>query len=172
MSEQTLSAADLELRLARRTDLPRLRELLADDELGRTREDLSDAADHRYERAFELILNDERNELWTAWQGDDLVGTYQVTYIPYLSRGGNERCLIEAVRVASSLRGEGIGTRMMEFALELARERGCLLAQLTSDKRRPAAHRFYERLGFVASHEGMKLDLTSLPRSADDSSAD
>ncbi len=156
----------LHMRQATRADLPTIRHLLADDDLGREREDLSDAATARYERAFRAIEADARNELWTAWHGDQLVGTYQVTYIPYLSRGGNERCLIEAVRVASSCRGQGVGTRMMRFALEQAQQRGCLLAQLTTDKRRPAAHHFYERLGFTASHEGMKIDVTKLPPGA------
>lgn len=162
MRADTPRDSNLDLRLAEASDLPKIRQLLADDEFGRAREDLSEGMTSRYARAFAAIEADARNELWTAWKGDALVGTYQVTYIPYLSRGGNERCLIEAVRVASSARGQGVGSQMMEFALERARERGCLLAQLTSDKRRSAAHRFYERLGFVASHEGMKLELSSL----------
>jgi len=87
---------------------------------------------------------------------------YQVTYIPYLSRGGNERALIEAVRVARDARNRGLGGWMMRHALRQAQARGCLLAQLTTDKTRDAAHRFYLRLGFANSHEGMKLDLTKL----------
>jgi len=151
---------ELRLRQALETDVHSLRHLLADDVLGRDREDLSDQATERYVAAFHAIDADPRNELWTARRRGELVGMYQVTYIPYLSRGGNERCLIEAVRVAASVRGEGIGKAMMVFALDRARERGCLLAQLTTDKTRPDAHRFYKRLGFAASHEGMKLDLT------------
>ena len=154
-----MTETDLVFRRATIEDLPRLRRLLADDDLGREREDLSDGATPRYERAFAAIEASADNELWTVWRGDDLLGTWQVTYIPYLSRGGNTRCLIEAVRVASEARGGGIGSAMMRFALDRARERGCLLAQLTTDKRRPGAHRFYERLGFRASHEGMKLEL-------------
>ena len=150
---------ELRLRQAVEADLNVLRHLLADDVLGRDREDLSDQATDKYLAAFRAIKADPRNELWTAHRGTDLVGMYQVTYIPYLSRGGNERCLIEAVRVAASVRGKGIGKAMMLFALDRARDRGCLLAQLTTDKTRPDAHRFYRRLGFEASHEGMKLDL-------------
>ncbi|MGI9373773.1 MAG: GNAT family N-acetyltransferase, partial [Hyphomicrobiales bacterium] len=113
----------------------------------------------KYLDAFDEIDRDARNHLMVAERNNDVVGVYQVTYIPYLSRGGNERCLIEAVRVSSNLRGEGVGQQMMEFALNEARAHGCLLAQLTTDKTRPDAHRFYERLGFVRSHEGMKLQL-------------
>ena len=149
----------LTIRLATRADVPAIRALLADDELGATREDLTDEGLKRYQRAFEEIDRDPRNMLNVAVQSGEIVGVYQVTYIPYLSRGGNERALIEAVRVATSKRGQGIGKNMMEFALDEARKRGCALAQLTTDKTRTDAHRFYERLGFVASHEGMKLVL-------------
>lgn len=154
-----MNKAEPTFELARPADLPALRALLADDELGRSREDSSPAAAAKYEAAFDAIEADARNELWTARLDGRLVGTYQVTYIPYLSRGGNERCLIEAVRVASDKRGQGIGRAMMQFALAQARDRGCLLAQLTTDKSRVAAHRFYRQLGFQATHEGMKLDL-------------
>jgi len=154
---------DLTLRLATRADVPAIRTLLADDKLGATREDLSDGALTRYQSAFVAIENDPRNELWIAasTSTERALGMYQVTYIPYLSRGGNERALIEAVRVSSALRDRGVGGWMMRYALHRARERGCLLAQLTTDKTRDAAHRFYERLGFTASHEGMKLNLTT-----------
>jgi GNAT superfamily N-acetyltransferase len=87
------------------------------------------------------------------------VGTFQLTFTPSLSRGGSERMTIEAVRVRSDRRGSGVGRQMMAWALDRGRERGCRLAQLTTDKRRADAHRFYESLGFVASHEGMKLAL-------------
>ena len=150
---------ELIIREAKREDVPAIRALLADDKLGAQREDMSDEGLQKYLDAFQKIADDARNCLMVAERAGDVVGIYQVTYIPYLSRGGNERCLIEAVRVASSMRGEGIGQKMMEFALDQARARGCLLAQLTTDKTRADAHRFYERLGFVSSHEGMKLIL-------------
>ncbi len=155
---------DLNLRLATRADVPAIRALLGDDKLGQTREDMSEEGLQKYLKAFEAINNTADNELWVAentgkHNTGEIVGTWQVTYIPYLSRGGNVRCLIEAVRTASNRRGEGIGYTMMEFALEQARQRGCLLAQLTTDKTRGDAHRFYQKLGFISTHEGMKIQL-------------
>jgi len=149
----------LAIRRATLEDVPAIRALLADDELGRTREDLSEEGLERYMKAFEAIAADERNWLYVAEEAGRIVGTWQVTYIPYLSRGGNERAHIEAVRVASDRRGEGIGRAMMRHALDEAKARGCLLAQLTSDRTRPDAHRFYESLGFTASHSGFKMVL-------------
>ncbi|HIB66899.1 MAG TPA: GNAT family N-acetyltransferase [Phycisphaerales bacterium] len=149
----------LEIRLAEVEDVDAIRHLLADDKLGSTREDLSAEGLSKYLNAFHSIQNDPGNELFVTVLNGELVGTFQLTWIPYLSRGGNERCLIEAVRVASARRGHGIGEKMMQFAIKRARERGCLLAQLTTDLTRPAAHRFYERLGFEATHHGMKLRL-------------
>ncbi len=147
---------NLVFRLATVEDVPVIRALLADDDLGRTREDLSEAGLERYLKAFRSIEADPRNRLFVAEEAGCVVGTWQVTYIPYLSRGGNERAHIEAVRVASDRRGKGIGRAMMRHALDAARARGCLLAQLTSDRTRPDAHRFYESLGFTASHAGFK----------------
>lgn len=148
-----------EMRLARRKDVEAIRDLLADDGLGKVREDLSKQGLDKYLSAFEAIDADLRNELWVAELDGTVVGTWQVTYIPYLSRGGNTRCLIEAVRTRSDLRGRGVGKAMMQFALSQARKRGCVMAQLTTDKTRKDAHRFYARLGFEASHEGMKIAL-------------
>ena len=154
-----VESEDLHIRRARREDVPAIVRLLADDELGRSREAVDPQSMQRYYAAFDAISSDPRNELMIAVLQQEVVGTYQVTYIPYMSRGGNERCLIEAVRVASNLRGRGIGQAMMQYALKKARQRGCLMAQLTTDKQRADAHRFYRALGFVASHEGMKLYL-------------
>lgn len=92
-----------------------------------------------------------------------LVGMLQMTYIPGLSRGGSWRALVEAVRIASTQRGQGAGRLLMQHAIARARARGCRLIQLTTDKQRQDAHRFYARLGFVASHEGMKLPLVGEP---------
>jgi len=147
------------IREARRDDVAAIRALLADDKLGAAREDMSDEGLQKYLAAFDAISADPRNLLMVAEEGREIIGTYQVTYIPYLSRGGNERAHIEAVRVAGKRRGQGIGRAMMEKMLADARARGCLLAQLTTDKTRPDAHRFYLSLGFVSSHEGMKLAL-------------
>lgn len=94
-----------------------------------------------------------------ADDGGEVVGCMQITYIPGLGRHGAERSLVEAVRVRSDRRGDGLGGRFMSWAIEQARQRGCALVQLTSDKSRTNAHRFYAGLGFVTSHEGMKLAL-------------
>lgn len=144
------------IRLATVEDVPAIRALLADDELGRQREDLSERGLERYLKAFAAIAADARNRLYVAEDGPRIVGTCQVTFIPYLSRAGNERAHIEAVRVTSGRRGEGIGRAMMLRVLDEARARGCLMAQLTSDSTREEAHRFYEGLGFSASHWGFK----------------
>ncbi|MFI7248254.1 GNAT family N-acetyltransferase [Micromonospora chalcea] len=144
-------------REAVRADLPAVLALLADDVLGRTR-DLPEV-DAAYERAFADLDADPRNELIVADDGGELVGCFQLTYIPGLGRHGAERCLIESVRVCSERRGRGLGGTMMRWAIDRARERGCALVQLTTDKQRADAHRFYRDLGFVASHEGMKLAL-------------
>jgi GNAT superfamily N-acetyltransferase len=118
-----------------------------------------EGADAAYWAAFEAIDADPRNELIVADDDGAVVGTCQLTFTPSLSRRGAERMTIEAVRVRSDTRGRGIGRAMMAWALDRARERGCGLAQLTTDKRRTDAQRFYVSLGFVASHEGMKITL-------------
>lgn len=151
--------SNLTFRLATIDDVPAIRALLADDALGQTREDMSDEGLKKYQTAFAAIDTSPENELWLAVEGRDVVGTWQMTYIAYLSRAGNLRCLIEAVRTRSDRRGQGIGKKMMLHALDLARERGCGLAQLTTDKTRADAHRFYLSLGFKNSHEGMKIQL-------------
>jgi GNAT superfamily N-acetyltransferase len=142
-------------RRAERADLPRLLELLADDMLGKNREGVG-STDPAYVRAFEIIDADPNQLLLVAELGGRVVAMLQVTYIPGLSRRGAWRANIEAVRVDSQLRGRGIGGWLIGRALDVARERRCRLAQLTSDKRRAEAHRFYGRLGFEASHVGYK----------------
>jgi len=144
------------LRAARREDVPEIVALLADDAIGAGREG---PADDAYYAAFELIAADRRNQLLVAEAGGRIVGTLQLTIIPGLSRHGMLRGQIEGVRVSSGQRGQGLGRRMIERAIEVAREQGCGLVQLTSDKRRPDAVRFYQSLGFTASHEGLKLPL-------------
>jgi GNAT superfamily N-acetyltransferase len=149
----------LTFRTATRTDVPAILQLLAGDAISRSRGPVSEAADAAHWAAFEAIDADPRNELIVADDDGAVVGTFQLTFTPSLSRGGSERMTIEAVHVRADLRGRGIGRAMMSWAIERGRERGCRLAQLTSDKRRVDAHRFYESLGFTASHEGMKLPL-------------
>ncbi|MFG3643426.1 GNAT family N-acetyltransferase [Micromonospora sp. NPDC047762] len=149
--------SDVIFRVAVRADLPAVIALLADDVLGKAR-DFTEV-DEAYERAFADITGDPRNALIVAEQGGDLVGCLQITYIPGLGRHGAERSLIESVRVRSDRRGQGLGRQLMTWAVDQARERGCALVQLTTDKTREDAHRFYLGFGFVASHEGMKLAL-------------
>ncbi|RQX00781.1 GNAT family N-acetyltransferase [Micromonospora globispora] len=148
---------DVIFREAVRADLPGIIALLADDVLGKAR-DFTEV-DEAYEKAFADITADPRNHLIVADADGELVGCMQITYIPGLGRHGAERSLIESVRVRSDLRGRGLGRDMMTWAIDRARERGCALVQLTTDKSRADAHRFYRNLGFVASHEGMKLAL-------------
>ncbi|WP_255689367.1 GNAT family N-acetyltransferase [Actinoplanes sp. DH11] len=151
----------MDFRIASRADVPAVLDLLADDEITRQRGfgAVPETVDAAIWAAFEAIDADQRNELIVATDGDDVVGTCQLTFIPGLSRGGGERMLIEAVRIRADRRGSGLGGELIRWTIERARERGCRLVQLTTDKRRTAAHRFYERLGFTASHEGMKLAL-------------
>jgi GNAT superfamily N-acetyltransferase len=148
--------AGLQARRAMRADLPRLLELLADDDLGRNREALG-SNDPAYVVAFESIDRDPNQLLLVVELDGRVVGMLQLTFIPGLSRRGAWRANIEAVRVDSRLRSRGIGRWLIAHALDEARQRGCRMAQLTSDKRRAQAHRFYGDLGFVASHEGFKL---------------
>jgi len=137
-------------------DLPSIVRLLADDDLGRTREDARIPLDPRYLAAFAAIERDPNQQLVVAEQDGRIVGCLQLTFIPGLSRLGMWRGQIESVRVASSGRGGGIGRAMLEWAIAECRARGCGLVQLTTDKTRTGAHSFYEGLGFEASHEGMK----------------
>lgn len=146
-------------RPATAADLEALVALLADDPLGTTRELPSTPLDPRYARAFAAIDADPNNELVVREHDGRLAGMMQLTFIPYLTHTGSWRCLVEGVRVARAFRGRGLGTEMLEWAIERARERGCSLVQLTSDKQRPDALRFYEALGFRATHEGFKLRL-------------
>jgi GNAT superfamily N-acetyltransferase len=146
-------------REARRTDVPAILALLAADQLGAGRETVGEDVDASYWRAFEAIDADERNALIVVDHDGEVVGTMQLTFIPGLSRRGAERAQIEAVRVRADQRGAGLGRQMIEWAIDRARERGCRLVQLTTDKSRMDAHRFYASLGFQASHEGMKLPL-------------
>ncbi|WP_426004608.1 GNAT family N-acetyltransferase [Paenarthrobacter sp. NyZ202] len=145
------------LRRAARADLPQILQLLADDQLGAGRESADELAP--YEAAFDAIDADPAHLLVVGELGGEVVATCQLSFIPDLSRKGSWRAQIEAVRVSSGLRGHGAGALMIQWAIDQARERGCALVQLTTDKSRVGAHRFYERLGFVASHEGMKLTL-------------
>jgi GNAT superfamily N-acetyltransferase len=154
----TLSAPDLVLRTATAQDVPAIVGLIANDQLGATRDGYTEDAE-AYQAAFRAIDGDPAHLLVVADSAGQIVGTMQLSFLPGLARRGALRAQIEAVRVAGDMRGSGLGGAMMQWAIEEARRRGCALVQLTSDKSRGGAHRFYERLGFVASHEGMKLKL-------------
>ncbi|GHI84767.1 GNAT family N-acetyltransferase [Streptomyces xanthophaeus] len=144
-------------RTATRADLPAVLALLADED--RVVDPASVVVAEEHERAFAAIGADPRNEMLVLTDGADgtVLGCLQLTYVPGLGQGGRERALVEAVRVRPDRRGAGLGAELMRRAVERARGRGCGLVQLTSNKRRTAAHRFYERLGFARSHEGFKL---------------
>ncbi|MBB5917363.1 GNAT superfamily N-acetyltransferase [Nocardia transvalensis] len=144
-------------RLATADDIPAVVAMLADDPLGRTRESPDDLAPYR--AAFADIAADPREELLVADDGGAVVGTAQLTFLPGLSRRGALRAQIEAVRVDRSLRGAGLGSRLIEECVRRARERDCVLVQLTSDTTRSDAHRFYGKLGFEPTHVGFKLAL-------------
>jgi len=150
---------DLTFRRASAADLEDIVALLADDELGRKREDPDPPLNPRYIDAFAAIDADRNQFLVVVEEGGQIVGCLQLSFIPGLSRLGLWRGQIESVRIASTRRGGGLGKRMFEWAIEECRKRGCEIVQLTTDKSRTEARRFYEGLGFVASHEGMKLTL-------------
>ena len=147
------------LRDARRSEVPAIVAMLADDMLGSSREVTSEPLPESYYKAFDALARDPNNRLLIAELEGEIVGTLQITFIHGLSRQGAKRALLEAVRVATPYRGKGIGEEIVRAAIEIARQAGCAMVQLTTDKSRKDAHRFYERLGFQASHEGMKLTL-------------
>lgn len=149
----------LTFRNATQEDLPDLVQMLADDKLGALREDTTSPLNTRYLNAFYSIEQDSNNELIVACHEEKIVGMLQLTFIPYLTRLGSWRCLIEGVRVQSDFRGQGGGSKLLKWAIERAKERHCSLVQLTTDKQRADALHFYEKLGFTASHEGLKLQL-------------
>jgi GNAT superfamily N-acetyltransferase len=151
--------SNLSFRKAAHGDLPEVVRLLADDPLGARRERYELPLPASYLTAFDAIEADPNNELVVACMDGRIVGVLQITFIPYLTYQGTWRALIEGVRVDSGVRSAGIGKALLERAIARSRERGCRLVQLTTDKSRADARRFYEKLGFVASHEGMKLQL-------------
>ncbi|MGW8791468.1 N-acetyltransferase family protein [Streptomyces althioticus] len=148
---------DLEIRPATTADVPAIVAMLADDPLGAQRESPDDLAP--YLTAMERLRTDPNQHLVVAVREEQVVGTLQLTIIPGLSRRGATRSVIEGVRIHADERGGGLGTRLIEWAIDASRREGCQLVQLTTDNSRTDAHRFYERLGFTASHVGFKLAL-------------
>lgn len=147
------------MRRAHTNDLDAIVRLLANDPLGQHRERYDKPLPDAYRQAFEAIDMDTNQLLVVACIGDDVVGVLQLTFLPNMTYQGAWRAQIEGVRIAEHLRSQGIGRLMFAWAIDRARERRCHLVQLATDKTRPDARRFYETLGFVASHEGMKLTL-------------
>ncbi|MEU0130297.1 MULTISPECIES: GNAT family N-acetyltransferase [unclassified Streptomyces] len=149
--------SDLDIRPAVLTDLPAVVAMLADDPLGAQRESPDDLSP--YHAAFRRLADDPNQHLVVAVREGRVVGTLQLTIVPGLSRRGATRSVIEGVRVHADVRGSGLGTQLIQWAVDESRRQDCQLVQLTSDATRPDAHRFYERLGFAASHVGFKLAL-------------
>lgn len=149
----------LSYREATEADLPFLDALIASDEVAAARDALLPDNDAQQLEAMRAITADPNNELWIVEFDGAPVASFQLSYLPGVSRKGAWRGQIESVRVVPELRGKGMGEAMMRWAIARCEARGCGVVQLTSDMRRPAAHRFYERLGFAATHAGFKLKL-------------
>lgn len=149
----------IDFRRARSSDLPAIIALLADDSLGAEREDLGPPLLPAYGAAFAAIESDPNQLLAVVTDNERVIGTLQITFIQGLSRKGGLRGQIEAVRIAADRRGAGLGRRAFDWAIAECRARGCCLVQLTTDRGRSEAHRFYDQLGFVASHLGYKKPL-------------
>lgn len=159
----------LTFRAATLADLPAIVALLADDPLGARREKSVLPLPGSYAEALAAIDRDPNNELVVVDAAErPVLGVLQLTFIPSITYQGGWRALIEGVRVAAEFRSAGVGRRLFRWAIERARQRGCHMVQLTSDKARPDAIRFYESLGFVASHEGLKLRFGAVQRSQDE----
>jgi GNAT superfamily N-acetyltransferase len=146
-------------RKATKDDVPAVVAMLADDDIGESREKAGASIPQEYLDAFDAMSSVQGNFILLAEMDGAIVGSLQLVFIPSLSRGGSKRALIEAVRIVSPLRGQNIGTALMRKAIEESRAAGCSVVQLTSDRRRSRAHLFYRRLGFEQSHIGFKLEL-------------
>ena len=146
------------IRPAKRSDVPEIIGLIANDPLGAKRENFQDPLPDTYYEAFEIIERDPHQELM-VFEGTNqkVVGVFQLSFIQYLTYQGGKRAQIEGVRVHEDMRGHGLGEQIFKWVIDRAKEQGAHVLQLTTDKKRPDALRFYEKLGFTASHEGMKL---------------
>ena len=147
-------------RKAKETDVAKIVELLADDELGKVRENFTEPLPLAYMTAFKSIDSDTNQELIVVEnENAEIIGTLQLSFIQYLTYQGGIRAQIEGVRIRKDQRGGGIGRKMIAWAIKRCEERKAHVLQLTSDKKRPGAIEFYKRLGFSASHEGLKMHL-------------
>jgi ribosomal protein S18 acetylase RimI-like enzyme len=149
----------VKFRLATEADLPEIVRLLADDHLGGSRERYTDPLPPEYGAAFSGLQKIGAEVILAEDESGTVIGCLQLLILPGLGSLGKQRAQIEAVRIESTLRGKGLGSQLIGYAVKRAREKGCKLVQLTSDNSRQGAHRLYERLGFKASHVGMKLYL-------------
>ena len=157
--ENLMNPNQVTFREATIQDLDRIVYMLSDDILGNKRELYKQPLPESYIKAFHSINSDPNNELIVACYGDEIVGVQQITFTPYITHQGGWRATIEGVRTASLERGKGIGSLLIQWAIQRAKERGCHMVQLTTDKKRPEALHFYEKLGFKASPEGLKLHI-------------
>ncbi len=157
--DQLDGTGTVNFRVATINDLPAIVAMLADDPLGTSREEFSDPIPEFYVTAFALIDSDPNQDLVVLELEGQVIGTMQLSWLQYLNYRGGVRLQIESVRVHRDHRGKNLGSTMFQWAIERAKDRGAHVVQLTSDKQRPGAIRFYEKLGFKASHEGMKLHL-------------
>jgi ribosomal protein S18 acetylase RimI-like enzyme len=147
------------IRKAIEKDLPSIVKLLANDPLGKKRENYQEPLPVSYRKAFSEINADNNNLLMVVEEKDTIIGILQLTFIPYLTYQGGKRALIESVRIDESYRVKGVGKKLIEWAIAKSREQNCHMVQLTTDKTRPEALEFYRKLGFIDSHEGLKLHL-------------
>ena len=154
-----MTRPNIRFRLAKRADLPSIVRMLADDELGSQRERYENPLPEAYYAAFEQIESDPNHELIVAEHNGEVIGTLHLMYLPSISFQGRSRAQIESVRVDKRFQNQGIGSAMMGWSIQRAKQRGAHTVQLTTHKSREDTHRFYERLGFKGSHLGMKLNL-------------
>lgn len=154
-----MTPQEILFRLATRADLPSIVRMLADDDLGCQREKIEDPLPESYYSAFEQIDNDPNHELIVAERDGEVIGTLHLMFLPSVSFQGGLRAQVESVRVDKRFQSQGIGSQLMKWSMERAKQRGAHVVQLTTHETRVDAHRFYERLGFKGSHLGMKLSL-------------
>ncbi len=150
---------ETEIREARFEDLPRIIRMIDEDDLGTTGDRYTEPLMKFYEDAFREITEDKNSIILVICVCGSVFGSLQLTFTRYLSHMGGLRATIENVHVASDMQGRGLGTKLMNAAIDLAKKRGCRIVQLTTNKTRKDAHRFYHRIGFESTHEGMKLYL-------------